>query len=202
MTRVKICGLCRVKDAEYVNEAKPDYAGFVFWDKSRRNLSFQEAEKLRSVLDPEIKTIGVFVNRDVKDIEYLTKKGIISGVQLHGSETEEDIEAVRNVCPEGTFIIKAFEVRNKEDVKRANGSKADMILIDSGKGSGNLFDWKLLDELKRDYILAGGLDPENVKEAVRTYHPFAVDVSSRVETDGCKDQKKILDFCNAAREII
>lgn len=199
MSKIKICGLRRMEDVDYVNEAMPDYVGFVFWEKSKRNLSFDEAKKLRDALNPEIKTIGVFVNRDIEDIIYLTENGIISGVQLHGTETEADILEVRDKCPEGTWILKAYEVKNEEDVKRANDSIADMILVDSGKGSGNVFDWTILNSLSREFFLAGGLSAENVGDAVKTYHPYAVDVSSKVETDGYKDREKIMDFCNAVR---
>ena len=201
MSKIKICGLRRMEDASYVNEIKPDYVGFVFWDKSKRNLTFDEAKRLRDAIDPEIKTIGVFVNRDINDIVYLTENGIISGVQLHGTETEADIKEVRERCPEGTWVLKAFEVKDEGDAQRANESSADMILVDSGKGSGNVFDWTILNSLTRDYILAGGLSAENVGDAVKAYHPFAVDVSSKVETDGYKDREKILDFCNAVRHI-
>lgn len=199
MTKVKICGLRRAEDTEYVNEAKPDYVGFVFWDKSKRNLTFEQAKALRELISPKIKTIGVFVDRDIDDIVYLTQNGIISGVQLHGTETDDDIKILRDRCPEGTWILKAFEVSKEEDAIRANESTADMILVDSGKGSGNVFDWSILNSLKRDYILAGGLSAENVHDAVTTYRPFGVDVSSKVETDGFKDREKILEFCKAAR---
>ena len=199
MSKIKICGLRRLEDAEYVNEAKPDFVGFVFWDKSKRNISFEEGKKLREAIDPSIKTIGVFVNRDIEDIVYLTENGIISGVQLHGTETEEDIKAVRERCPKGTLILKAYEVKDESDVMRANESGADLILVDSGKGSGNVFDWTILNSLNRDYILAGGLSSENVADAVRTYNPFGVDVSSKVETDGYKDRDKIIAFCTAVK---
>lgn len=200
MTKIKICGLRRPIDAEYVNNAGADFAGLVFWDKSKRNLTFEEAREIRKALNPEIKTLGVFVDRDIDDIAYLVKEGIISGVQLHGSEDEDTIKKVRAAVPEGTWILKAFEVKSIEDVEKAQNSSADMVLIDSGKGSGKVFDWELLSHLKRDYILAGGLGIENVSEAVETLHPFAVDVSSGVETDRFKDESKINDFCNAVKQ--
>ena len=199
MTKIKICGLRRIEDCKYINEAKPDYAGFVFWEKSKRNVSFGTARRLRNILDPSIRTAGVFVNRDIDDMVNLAKSGIISVIQLHGSETEEIIEKLKGLCPKGTAIWKAFEVKTAEDIERANASSADMILVDSGKGSGNVFDWSILNGLNRDYILAGGLSPENVGEAIRAYHPYGVDVSSKVETDGYKDQEKIMRFCAAAR---
>jgi len=200
MTKIKICGLRRIEDVKYVNEARPDYVGFVFWPKSKRNVSFEEAKSLRDALDPSIKAVGVFVNRDIEDIVYLTENGIIQGVQLHGSETVEDIEEIRRRCPEGTWILKAFEVKDESDMERAEKSPADMILVDAGKGAGVTFDWSVLSSLKRDYILAGGLGVGNVSDAVKSLNPFGVDVSSGVETDGFKDKIKIKEFCKAVAE--
>ena len=96
-------------------------------------------------------------------------------------------------------IIQAIQIHSREDVKRAEGSPADGILLDSGMGSGKTFDWKLLLGITRPYILAGGLTPENVEEAIKKCHPFAVDVSSGVETDGIKDQAKVEEFIRAVR---
>lgn len=200
MTKVKICGLRRIEDVKYVNEAKPDYVGFVFWPKSKRNVSFEEAKSLREALDPSIKAVGVFVDRDIDDIVYLTENGIIQAVQLHGNESEEVIKEVRRRCPEGTYILKAFEVKDESDMERAEKSSADMILVDAGKGAGVTFDWSILSPLKREYFLAGGLGLSNVAEAVKSLHPYAVDVSSGVETDGFKDEDKIRKFCEAVAE--
>jgi len=199
MTGIKICGLRRTIDAEYLNKAGADYAGFVFWEKSKRNLNFEEARQIRNALNPSIKTVGVFVNRDIDDIVYLVTEGIIDCVQLHGTEDEDTIRVIRERVPKGTCIIKAFEVKDLADIERAEKSSADMVLIDSGKGSGQVFDWNLLLSLRREYFLAGGLGTENVAEAVRKYKPFAVDVSSKVETDGYKDESKINDFCGAVK---
>lgn len=199
MTAIKICGIRRSQDVSYLNKIKPEYAGMVFWDRSKRNLSFEEARELRRELSPDIQTVGVFVDREIEDIVYLTNEGIISLVQLHGSEDESVISRLRQECKEGTVIIKAFEVSSREDIIKANASSADIVLIDSGKGSGVTFDWDMLREINRDYFLAGGLSSENVADAVIRLHPFAVDVSSKVETDGYKDFDKINDFCEAVR---
>lgn len=198
MTKIKICGIKREEDIEVINEVKPEFVGFVFWDKSKRNVSFDQAKKLRKLIDDKIKTVGVFVDRPIEDIEYLVKEGIISVAQLHGKETEEYISILRKNIPDAT-IVKAFEVSSADDIDKANTSNADMVLIDSGKGSGATFDWKLLEKITRDYMLAGGLDAENVGEAVSKLHPYAVDVSSKVETDGIKDSFKIRNFVNAVR---
>lgn len=201
MTKIKICGLKRIEDAKYVNEAKADYAGFVFWDKSSRNVSFDLANEIRKALDDNIKTVGVFVNRPEDDIMSLVSRKIISCVQLHGTETEDDIRNLRSKLPEGTMIIKAFEVNDESDIDKANESSADMVLIDSGKGSGKTFNWDILTKINRDYFLAGGLSAENVGEAVSKLHPCVVDVSSKVETEGFKDKEKIDLFCREVRKV-
>lgn len=200
MSKIKICGLRRPVDAQYVNEAGAEFAGFVFWDRSKRNLTFEEAREIRKALNPSIKTVGVFVDREIEDIAYLAKEGIISYVQLHGSEDEETIQKVREAVPEGTVIIKAFEVKTADDIARAEKSSADIVLIDSGKGSGETFDWNLLSSIKREYFLAGGLGIENVADAVSRLNPYAVDVSSKVETDGFKDEAKIKAFCEEVKK--
>ena len=200
MTSIKICGLKRFEDVEYVNETLPEYAGFVFWDKSKRNVDFDYAYELRKSMDQRIASVGVFVDRPVQDIIELVERGIISVVQLHGKEDSDTIRLLKDKLPEDVKIIKAFEINSEEDIKRANESIADMVLIDSGKGSGNVFDWELLRLIDRPYFLAGGLSADNVRQAVDKYHPFAVDVSSKVETDGCKDRQKIISFVGAVRE--
>lgn len=199
MTRIKICGLRRIEDAEILNELKPEFAGFVFWPKSKRNLSAEEALAIRKVLHEDIVTVGVFVNPEIDTVLSLVGQEIISMVQLHGSEDEAYIAELRLRLPENIKIIKAFEIKDSATVDLANQSSADMVLVDSGKGSGNAFEWGLLKGLHREYMLAGGLGPDNVSEAVKIYNPYAVDVSSKVETDGFKDKEKIRRFCQEAR---
>ena len=201
MAKIKICGLRRREDAEILNNLMPEYAGFIFWPRSKRNVSLQEAKTIREYLVPDIETVGVFVNPQQEFVIELVKQEIISKVQLHGSETNEYINELRQRLPRSVEIIKAFEVSNQLTVEVANSSAADMILVDSGKGSGNVFEWTMLKGLRREYFLAGGLSPENVAEAVRTYQPYAVDVSSGVETDGFKDIEKIRMFCQEARKV-
>ena len=199
MTSIKICGLKRLEDVEYVNEVLPEYAGFVFWDKSKRNVDFDFALELRRAMDRRIASVGVFVDRPVEDILELAERKIISLVQLHGHEDSAIIKQLRDKLPGEVRIIKAFEINSEEDIKKANESIADMVLIDSGKGSGKVFDWELLKLINRPYFLAGGLSAENVRQAIDQYRPYAVDVSSKVETDGCKDKQKIISFVNAVR---
>ncbi|MBQ1838158.1 MAG: phosphoribosylanthranilate isomerase [Ruminococcus sp.] len=198
MTKIKMCGLSRAEDIQAANAIKPDYIGFVFAEISKRKVSALEASKLKSKLDPEIKAVGVFLDDKLDFVASMLNLGIVDVVQLHGSEDEEYIEKVRKITNKP--IIKAFIIRSEEDVKRAERSTADFILLDGGKGEGRAFDWSLLKEIKRPYFLAGGLNPENVGDAVKALKPFAVDVSTGIETDGVKDREKMTAFANTVRE--
>lgn len=200
MTKIKLCGMMRPQDIEVTNSVKPEYAGFIFWDKSFRNLSFEEAKALKLMLDPSIKAVGVFVDAPIETITELVEYRIIDVVQLHGSEDEGYLEKLRKALPEKTEIIKAFKVTNKEEVERAVSYPSDYILFDPGKGSGNTFNWELIKDVTRPYFLAGGLNCENVNEAVKSLHPYAVDVSSGIETDKKKDADKMRNFVSIVRE--
>ena len=183
--RLKICGLSRPCDIEWVNDAGVDFAGFVF-ARSRRQVSPEQAKQLHSMLKKEIPAVGV-----VED-------GVIDWVQLHGQEDETYINELKSKvrCP----VIQAFSVRTKEDVLRARESCADYILLDQGSGgTGRVFDWTLIESIGRPFFLAGGLNAENIKEAVRT-GAWAFDVSSGAETDGFKDREKIFACVAAARQ--
>ena len=198
MTKLKMCGLSRIEDIQAANAIKPDYIGFVFAEISKRRVSALEASKLKSKLDPEIKAVGVFLNDKLDFVASMLNLGIVDLVQLHGSEDEAYFEKVREITNKP--IIKAFIIRSKEDVERAEKSTADYILLDGGKGQGKAFDWSLLKDIKRPYFLAGGLNPENVGDAVKALKPYAVDVSTGIETDGVKDREKMTAFAGAVRE--
>ena len=192
MTKIKFCGLKRIEDIKYANDLKPDFIGFVFAPKSKRFVDADTARELKNLLDTKIKAVGVFVDEDINVVTKLLKDGIIDIAQLHGSEDEEYIKSLRAICDKP--IIKAFTIVSKDDIKKANESTADYILLDSGKGSGETFDWELIKEVNRPYFLAGGLTLDNVENAVKTLHPFVVDVSSGIETDGFKDFDKMCRF--------
>ena len=198
MTKIKLCGLTRSCDIEYVNELLPEYIGFVFAPKSRRYISPEKAEVLREHLDDRITPVGVFVDEKIEVIADLIKRKIIDIVQLHGNESEQYIEDLRRVidCP----VIKAFRIESEADIVSANNSSADYVLLDSGGGTGKVFDHSLLKDIARPYFLAGGLTPENVETAVKQLKSFAVDVSSSLETDGFKDKIKMTAFVNAVRK--
>ncbi|WP_404352382.1 phosphoribosylanthranilate isomerase [Caproicibacterium sp. XB2] len=195
MTKIKVCGLTRMQDIQTVNEAEPDYVGFVFAE-SRRRVTPQQAAELRAALAPEILPVGVFVNSAVAEILALLQSGTITIAQLHG---QEPAESVRQIQQAGFPVIQAFRVQSTADIARAEASPADFLLLDSGGGTGTAFDWSLVPPIDRPWFLAGGLTPENVQEAVRKLHPWGMDVSSGVETDGKKDRNKIFTIIRRIR---
>ena len=197
---IKICGLSRPCDIDFVNEARPDWCGFIIhFPRSHRNVSLEQVRKLSEKLHPGVVPVGVFVDQPVETAAAALNEKIIRIVQLHGHEDENYIAALRSLAP-GFPIWKAFRVRTKDDLDRAAASSADCILLDSGYGTGKRFDWSLPDRFPWPYLLAGGLTPETISEAAAKLHPLGIDISSGVETDGFKDRDKILAAVAAARK--
>lgn len=198
MTKIKLCGLSRPEDIAAANALKPDFVGFVF-AASRRQVTPEAALRLRRLLDPAIPAVGVFVDEAPDRVADLLNRGVIQIAQLHGREGEEDLARLRTLAP-GRPLWQAFRLRQPEDAAPANASSADSILLDSGRGSGEAFDWALLSAIRRPYFLAGGLGPETVADALCTLRPYGVDVSSGVETDHKKDTEKMAAFVAAVRK--
>ena len=203
-----MCGLFRDEDISYANEVKPDYIGFVFYPKSHRYVSIEKAQSLKARLDPEIKAVGVFVDSDISFIKELVAKNIIDIVQLHGHEDGNYIHELRkSIDNPDISIIQAIVIKNEADILRLpqndfmdNEFSADYYLVDSGMGSGSSFNWDLLKEHNGKIFLAGGLNTENIAEALSTVKPFAVDVSSGIETDRIKDFDKMKKFISLVKE--
>lgn len=198
--KIKLCGLRRECDIEYVNELLPEYIGFIFAPKSKRYVEPELALELRKKLDSEIVPVGVFVDENPELIADMVKRGTISAVQLHGNEDNAYIAGLRRLVGSSVEIIKAFVVKSENDVEAANNSDADYVLLDSGGGSGEVFDHSLIKNIDRPYFLAGGLTSENVGGAVSNLQPYAVDASSGLETDGFKDFNKMSAFVKAVRK--
>ena len=198
MTRIKFCGLTRKCDIEAVNELGPEYIGFVFWPRSKRVVTREQASELKAMLDPSIKAVGVFVDEDIEVVKSLLNDDIIDIAQLHGSEDGTYINDLK--MSTGKPVIKAFKIRSEDDGRQAEESPADMVLLDSGMGTGKTFNWEIIKGVKRPFFLAGGLAPDNAAEAIRELHPYALDVSSGIETEGIKDTKKMADFYEAVRK--
>lgn len=198
MTEIKLCGLSRPCDIQIANELKPQYIGFVFAPKSKRYVKPEKARELKQMLAPNIKAVGVFVNEKPETIAAFLNNGLIDVAQLHGDESDDYITQLRKYTERP--IIKAFRIKTTEDIADAKQSSADYVLLDSGAGTGVVFDWNLIHSIQRPYFLAGGLQSGNVRAAIRTLHPFAVDVSSGIETDGVKDKTKMAAFVAAVRK--
>jgi len=197
-TKIKICGLKREADIDFVNTLRPDYIGFIFAVKSQRYISPDMAVKLHMNLLPRIKAVGVFVNEPVENVAQLLNNGTIDLAQLHGKESEEYISSLRRLTDKP--IIKAFKIESTEDIKEASQSSADLILLDNGNGgTGKAFDWTLIKNIRRPFFLAGGLNADNVSAAINLAQPYAVDTSSGVETNNIKDFDKIKKFINTVR---
>ena len=194
MVKIKICGLRRLEDIEIVNKYKPDYIGFVFAD-SKRKVSHELAAEMKSNLREDIISVGVFVDADESEILELYEMGVIEIAQLHGSESEDYINYLKENTNDKLKIIKAIEMSEDEDLSGYADSSADYLLFDSGKGSGKTFDWRLIrTDLKKEFFLAGGINSQNVKKAIEEFNPYAVDLSSSVETDDYKDEDKIKEI--------
>lgn len=195
--KIKICGLSRLCDIQYVNEAKPDYCGFIVdFPKSHRSVSVSRMEQLINGLTEGVIPVGVFVDAPVEMVADCVNRGILTHVQLHGKEDNTYIRELRNLTGEAgkkVTVFQAFKVTDMQTLRKAQNSEADRILLDNGQGTGKTFDWSLLHDVKRPFILAGGLTPENLPDAIDRVHPWGVDLSSGVETDRLKDREKILE---------
>lgn len=204
-TKVKICGLKRVQDIEIVNKFCPDYVGFVF-APSKRQISIESAKQLKALLHPFIKTVGVYVNEHIEKILQCERQGIIDIIQLHG---DEDLVYIKELKKSSHLpIIKAFRIKNIESLQvqqdLIENPILDGVLLDayspsSYGGLGESFDWNLLEQIHRPYFLAGGIGIENIEEALG-HEPYAIDVSSKVETDGVKDAEKIRKLIETVRK--
>lgn len=200
MMRVKICGLKEAAHVQAACEAGADFIGFMF-APSKRQVTAELAVELAKIVPPSIKKVGVFVNEAPEVILSIAQAVPLDFIQYHGDETQELIDTV------GLPSIKACSVKTIEDIKKAASYRVDYLLFDAPGtdfrgGSGNSFDWSLFEAVNipsEKFILAGGLNAENVTKAIAQVQPFAVDVSSGVEVDGVKNNEKIKDFIDAAK---
>jgi len=201
LRKIKICGLFRDCDIDYVNEAMPDFIGFVF-AKSRRQVSTEWAEAMRPRLRSEITPVGIFVNESLVKVAQLLNASIIEMAQLHGDENEKYIQDLKSLTNKP--VIKAVHILSQEDIEVSQYTMADFLLLDNGTGgTGERFDWSLVSQVKKriqkPFFLAGGLKLGNLEQAIVATNPYAVDLSSGVETDGIKDRKKIFEIVRRMR---
>lgn len=194
MSKLKICGLRRYEDIEYVNEFSPDYAGFILSKPFWRSINIDTLVKLTERLSRKITPVGVFVNEKIDYIIPFSK--YLSVIQLHGNENNEYIKALRTKTD--CEIWKAVRPQTTDEINKACSLDADKLLIDSFSkdsvgGTGKVGNWDIIKQAKitKPFFLAGGISSDNVTDAINTVNPFGVDVSSSVETDKKKDREKI-----------
>jgi len=209
VTKVKLCGVTLLDDAARVGAAGVDFIGFNFWPQSKRHVAPERAPMLARAARGAgtLQVVGVFVDASIDDILAVHRAVDLDIVQLHGYEGPELVAAVVNATKRPVW--KAISVRTAEDVERLEIWPADAILLDAptpGRGgSGTTFDWALAQGARRRYpamhiVLAGGITPDNVGEAIAAVQPWAVDVASGVEAGpGVKDPDKITRLVAAAR---
>jgi len=200
--KIKICGITRHEDIDIINEALPDYIGFIFYSKSKRYVPYDKAKELRNQIDKQVKATGVFVNESIENIVSLCENNVIDCVQLHGGE---DAEYCANIYDRlgGNFdIIKAVTVQKfSHFIEGLNYTHAKYILLDNGKGgTGKTFDWSVIEgeDLSNRYFLAGGVNPENIDSAI-AMNPYCIDVSSGAKTNEINDRTKILEMVRRVR---
>ena len=205
--KIKTCGLFREEDINYANELKPDYIGFVFAE-SKRKVGVEKAYNLKNKLDKEIKSVGVFVNDNLDFILNLIREKIIDIIQLHGNEDNDFLDNLKTKT--NAKIIKFIPVENADSILNSLNIFSDFILLDNLKGGvGKTFNWNYLKEafelnkkfievFNKKYFLAGGLNKENINEALK-FNPYCVDLSCGLETDGIKDFEKMKYIINITK---
>lgn len=192
MAKIKICGLKWLEDIKYANELVPDFVGFILSDGFKRSIKPQQAVQLKAKLSDNIKAVGVFVDEPAEAIDCFLRQGVIDIVQLHGSETPEFCSKIN--AP----VIKMLKPTDFDKISQYE-PYVDYFLFDSGTGTGKTFDWSKIPKTQKPFFLAGGLNKENISLAIKTVNPYAVDLSSCVETDGCKDYIKIKEVMECVR---
>lgn len=203
MVRVKICGITNLEDARAAIGAGADALGFVFHEKSPRNVSPQKAAAIISKLPPFVQTVGLFVDADPERINWVADFCGLDLIQLHGEEDPDDCAEIRR------RVVKAFRIKDASSLTKLGKYHVSAYLLDAWSadaagGTGKTFDWGLLRDIGADrpIILAGGLNPDNVRQAVEEVRPYAVDVSSGVESSpGKKDAEKIMKFIRHAKGL-
>lgn len=207
MVKVKICGLRRVEDIIAVSRHKADFAGFVF-APSKRKVSPELARALRKSLKDPVRAVGVFVDMPVSEVAAIAEWCGMDVIQLHGNEDTRTVQTLRTMLPSRYEIWKAVHVRTTEDIMAAAALGVDRLVLDTyspdaAGGTGATFNWKLIQNcnIPLPYFLAGGLEAQNVAEAIRLVHPYGVDVSTGVEIDDVKSEPRIEQFIRTVREM-
>ena len=210
--KVKMCGISKVETIPAIVDAKPDYMGLVF-APSKRQVTVEQAKILIEELHKQcinhydikvVKTVGVFVNETLDNLVRIADTANLDAVQLHGDEDEAFIHSLKERT--NVEVWKAIQIRTAADTEKWIDSSAEMLLFDAYHkdergGTGEVFDWSSLDAFERPFMLAGGIDSTNVARAIRTVRPYGIDISSGIETNGMKDDKKITAFTKIVKSI-
>ena len=210
--KVKMCGISKVETIPAIVDAKPDYMGLVF-APSKRQVTVEQAKILIEELHKQcinhydikvVKTVGVFVNETLDNLVRIADTANLDAVQLHGDEDEAFIQSLKERI--NVEVWKAVQIRSAADAEKWIDSSAEMLLFDAYHkdergGTGEVFDWSSLDAFERPFMLAGGIDSTNVARAIRTVRPYGIDISSGIETNGMKDDKKITAFTKIVKSI-
>lgn len=210
--QVKICGLTKTEEAAYLNDVGADYAGFVFYPKSKRNVSFAQSKEIREQLNPQIQAVAVTVSPDVELVRRIIDSGF-DIVQIHGELHKEVLKTASIPIWYAVNIIKEEELLQKAEafmkMPQHLQKKIEAIVVDGASyGGGKTFDWKQADVknaaaellMHRKFVLAGGLNESNVQEGMKLFSPDVVDVSSGVEGENGKDKTKINNFVRKVRD--
>lgn len=202
--KIKFCGISRKEDVEFCNMLMPEFMGMILSPGFRRSISAECASSLVKKKNPAIKAVGVFVDTPPDQIYQISGTAYLDVIQLHGNETAETVREVKKLT--GLPVWKAVRVQKEQDIKQAELSGADALVLEGyvpGKvgGTGVTAKWELLSEVKPKvpFFLAGGLNPENICEAITVVKPGGVDFSSGIETDGVKDYNKMKEIVNIVR---
>ena len=199
--KVKVCGMTSLKDALVAVEGGSDAVGFIFYKKSPRSVTMKTVREIVLELPPFVDTVGVFVDETAEQINKIADYCNLDIIQLHGDESPTFCKKIRRK------VIKAFRIKDMQSVKKLSSFQVSGFLLDTFSdnlhgGTGKVFDWNLALPAKKfgPVIMAGGLTPNNVQQAVRQIRPYGVDVCSGVESEpGIKDHKKVRAFLNNAK---
>lgn len=199
--KVKMCGMKRVEDIAYANEVRPDAIGYIFFKKSKRYVTADQARDLDQKLDQKIKSVGVFVNETIENVVEIAKKVPLDIIQLHG---DEDLDYINDLKTKIDLPLwKAVRVKDTLDIKKAEQLPVDRLLLDTFTeekdmygGTGKVMNYELIPEegISKPFFIAGGLHRNNIKEIIEKVHPYGIDISSGIETDGYKDLTKMKEI--------
>lgn len=197
--KIKIGGLKTLEEIDFINEAKPDFAGVTLNQRYLRGISLQQARAIRDKLAPSIPLVGMFVNGSYMDVLVALRQGIIDIAQLQGTESEEYIRDLKFMSRKP--VIKACQMDSPDVIPYALNTCADYILFGMEPDSGKTFDWSMVQDVRRPFFLSGALNPDNVIKAIKAVHPWGVDFAVDSDPNGVMDSSRLLSTVAAIRSL-